>query len=98
MWKGIKKIISSNKFIHIFPTAVTVNNETITNPSDIANAFNNYFAEVTIDIQSSIIFSKKKYNDYLPPLNTESFIITPTGSTEVSKFISSLNQKKRSWT
>ena len=67
MWRGLKKIISSNKSNHIFSTAITVNNETITNPSDIANAFNNYFANVAIDIQSSIRLSKKKYYDYLPP-------------------------------
>ena len=48
MWRGKKKIISSNSSIQIFPTAITVNNETITNPSNIANAFNNYFAKVTI--------------------------------------------------
>ena len=41
MWIGIKKIISSNKSNHVFTTAFTVNNETITNTSDIANAFNN---------------------------------------------------------
>ena len=46
MWKGIKKIISSNNANYIFPTAITVNNETITNPSDVANAFNNYFTKV----------------------------------------------------
>ena len=85
MWKGIKKIISSNN---------SNNNETITNPSDIANAFNNYFAKVAIDIQSSIRFSKKKYYDYLPPLNIESFFITPTDSTEVSNMIYFLNQDK----
>ena len=67
MWTGIKKIISSNSSNHIFPTAITVNNETITNPSDIANAFNNYFAEVAIDIQSSSRFSKKKL--WLPPVH-----------------------------
>ena len=55
-------------------------------------AFNNYFVKVAIDIQSSIRFSKKKY-DYLLPLNIESFFITPTDSTEVSN-ISSLNQDK----
>ena len=65
----------------------------ITNPSDIVNAFNNYFAKVAIDIQSSIRFSKKKY-DYLPPLNIELFFITPTDSTEVSNIISSLNHDK----
>ena len=74
MWRGIKKIISSNNSNHVFLTAVTANNETITNPSDIANSFNNYFAKVALDIQSSIRFSKKKYYDYLPPLDIESFL------------------------
>ena len=94
MWIGIKKIISSNSSNHFFPIAITVNNGTITIPSDIANAFNNYFAKVTIDIQSSIRFSKKKDYDYLPPLNKESFFLTPTDSTEFSNIISSLNQNK----
>ena len=94
MWRGIKKIISSNNSNHTFPTALTANNETITNPSDITNAINNYFAKVAINIQSSIRFSKKKYYDYLPPLNIESFFLTPTDSTEVSNIIFSLNQNK----
>ena len=94
MWRGIKKIISSNNSNHIFLTAITVDNETITNPSDTTNAFNNYFAKVVIDIQSSIRFSKKKFYDYLPPLNIESFFLTPTDSIEVSNIIFSLNQNK----
>ena len=89
-----KENISSNSSNHTFPTAITVNNETITNPSDIANAFNNYFAKVAINIQSSIRFSKKKYYDYLPLLNIESFFLTPPDSTEVSNIIFSLNQNK----
>ena len=39
-------------------------------------------------------FLRKKYYDYLPPLNIESFFIIPTGSTEVFNIISSLNQDK----
>ena len=61
-------MISSNSSNHIFPTVITVNIETVTNPSDIANAFNNYFAKVAIDIQSSIRFCKKKYFNCLPTL------------------------------
>ena len=86
--------MSSNNSNYIFPTTTTVNKEAITNPSYIDNAFNNYLAKVAIDIQSYIRFSKKKYYDYLPPLNIESFFITPTDSTEVSNTISSLNQDK----
>ena len=42
MLKGIKK----NNSNHIFPNAITVNNETTTNPSDIDNAFNNYLLKL----------------------------------------------------
>ena len=89
MWRGRKKIISSDNSNHIFPTAITVNKETITNSSDIW-----HFDKVAIDIQFSIWFSKKKYYDYLPPINIESFFITAIDSTEVSNVISSLNQDK----
>ena len=42
--EGVKKIRSSNNSNHSFSTAITVNNETITNPFDeIANAFNSNF-------------------------------------------------------
>ena len=86
--------MSSNNSNYIFPTTTTVNKEAITNPSYIDNAFNNYLAKVAIDIQSYIRFSKKKYYDYLPPLNIESFFITLTDSTDVSNIISSLNKDK----
>ena len=91
MWKGIKKIISSSNSNHFFPIAI---NETITNPSDIVNTFNKYFAKIAIDIQSSIRFSKERYYDYLLPLIIESFFITSTDSSEVCNIISSLNQKR----
>ena len=41
-------------FLHnsyVFPTAITINNKIITNPSDIANVFNNYLSKVAIDFQ-----------------------------------------------
>ena len=90
MWREIKKIISSNNSTIFF---LLLSQLTITNPSNIANAFSNYFAKVAIYIQSSIRFFKKKY-DYLPPLNIETFFITPTDSTEASNIISSLNHDK----
>ena len=37
----------------------------ITNPSDIANAFNNYFAKIAIVVKSSLRIPKKKYFYYL---------------------------------
>ena len=44
-WKGIKSLISLKTVASNAPTVLSLDNgDTITNPYDIANAFNNYFA------------------------------------------------------
>ena len=46
-WKGIKSIISLKTVESNVPTVLSLDNvDTITNPCDIANSFNNYFASV----------------------------------------------------
>ena len=80
------KIICLHSFNHNSPIAITVNNETVTNRSDIANDFNDCFAKVGIVIESSIRFSKKRYFGYLPPLNVESLFISTTGITKFPTF------------
>ena len=44
-WKGIKSLISLKTVASKVPTVPSLDNgKTITNPYDIANTFNNYFA------------------------------------------------------
>ena len=46
-WKGIKSIISLKTVESNVPTVLSLDNvDTITNPYDIANSFNNYFVSV----------------------------------------------------
>ena len=46
-WKGIKSLISLKAVAFIVPTVLPLDNgDTITNPYDIANTFNNYFASI----------------------------------------------------
>ena len=46
-WKGIKSIISLKTVESNVLTVLSLDNvDTITNPYDIANSFNNYFASV----------------------------------------------------
>ena len=70
------------------------NNVTLTNPKDIANAFNNYFAKVALNVQSSIKYSKVNFEKFLPHINVDSFFISPTDNKEVSDIIKSLNDNK----
>ena len=46
-WKGIKSVISLKTVASIIPTVFSLDNgNTITNPYDIVNTFNNYFASI----------------------------------------------------
>ena len=46
-WKGIKSLISLKSVASSVPTVLSLDNgDTITNPYDIANTFNNYFASI----------------------------------------------------
>ena len=46
-WKGIKSLITLKSVASNVPTVLSLDNgDTITNPYDIANTFNNYFASI----------------------------------------------------
>ena len=47
MWKGIKSLISLKSVASNASTVLSLDNgDTITNPYDVANTFNNYFASI----------------------------------------------------
>ena len=57
-WKGIKSLTSLKTVASSIPTVLFLDNsDTITNPYDIANTFNNYFASIAET-------TKKKYKIY----------------------------------
>ena len=46
-WKGIKLLISVKTVASSIPTVLSLDNgDTITNPYDVANTFNNYFPSI----------------------------------------------------
>ena len=47
IWKGIKSLITPKSVASNVPTVLSLDNgDTITNPYDNANTFNNYFASI----------------------------------------------------
>ena len=65
-WKGIKSLISLNTVGSNVPTALSLDNgDTITNPYDIANTINNYFASIAETTKKSIKNSHRHFSDYL---------------------------------
>ena len=93
-WKGIKSLISNSECGLFIPQTIYSNGTTSSEPNDIANSFNSYFCTVTKEIQSSIRYSFKCFQDYLNCNFDMSFFISPTDSTEVSDIISNLTTDK----
>ena len=93
-WKGIKNLISLKTVSHSSPSSIYYNNKTVTSPFEIANAFNNYFSNIALDIQSSIKYSAKEFHEFLPPLSIKSFFLSPTDKNEIISIISALDSQK----
>ena len=61
-WKGIKLLISLKTVASSVPTTLSLDNvDTITNPYDIANRFNNYFAFIAETTKNGIKYSHKHF-------------------------------------
>ena len=96
-WKGIKSLISLKTVASNVPTVLSLDNgDTITNPYDIANTFNNYFASIAETTKKSIKYSLKHFSDYLSNESICTLFLQPTDREEIVDIISSLNFNKAS--
>ena len=96
-WKGIKSLINLKTATSRVPTVLYLGNGgTITNPYDIANTFNNYFASIAETTKKSIKYSHKHFSDYLSNKSSTTIFLQPTDKEEITNIISSLNSNKAS--
>ena len=96
-WKRIKSLISLKTVASGVPAVLTLDNgDTITNPYDIANTFNNYFASIAETTKKSIKYTHKHFSDYLSNESDSTIFLQPTDKEEIANIISSLNSNKAS--
>ena len=66
MERNLIPLINLKAAISRIPTVLSLDNgDTIMNPYDIANTFNNYFASIAENTKKSIKYSHKHFSDYL---------------------------------
>ena len=84
-WKGIKSLISLKTVASHVPTILSLDNgDTITNPYDIVNTFNNYFASIAETTKKSIKYSHKHFSDYLSNETSSTIFLQPTDKEELA--------------
>ena len=80
--------------ISTVPRTLSQGVNTTTNPCEINNVFNNYFASVAETAKQNINYSHKHFSEYLKHQCNNSIFIQPTDSEEIANIISSLNINK----
>ena len=91
MWKGIKSTITMTNVVSTVPITLSHGENTITNPWEIPNVFNNYIASVADTAKQNINYSHKHFSEYLKHQCNSSIFIQPTDHEEMANIISSLN-------
>ena len=94
IWKGIWQLITLKPKSKAHPNIVKVKGKDITNPIEIANAFNNFFINIGPNLSKTILESSKPFKNFLKNSSLNSFLVKPTSEDEVNKLISQLNKGK----
>ena len=85
-WSLINKIINKNKSNKNFPSAFSYNENDITDPYEIANKFNEYFANVGPKLAEKVPSSSLMFKSFMDNQNHyESFFVEPVTEDEVER-------------
>ena len=96
-WNQINEILSKKKKSAELPKYFVIGNKTITENTDIANCFNNFFCNIGPSLANTIISPcNKAYTDYMKQNITSSFSFDSVTTEHVAKLIRKLKSKSSS--
>ena len=88
MWKVLKTVMGTPRFMRDYPDHFVNNNVTISNKKDIANKFNNYFTNISPELSTDItVPTNASIYDYLRNRNNQNVFLTPVSEEEVIRTV-----------
>ena len=93
-WKIINELIGTKKKSQV--NSISENNQIITNPKDIASAFNSYFVNAGPNLARKINCKDKHFSDFLHSPSDTSIFFTPTDTHEIIEIVKSLKNSNSS--
>ena len=94
VWKGIKSLITLRQKSKEQPTKLSVNNKLISDQTEIANIFNDFFVNIGPTLSNKIGKTDISYTSFLTNRCLNSLYLKPTDKNEIMKLIAKLNQSK----
>ena len=95
-WRGIKGIIRMGENDKSNNISLMIENELVNDPTEVANEFNNYYANIAKKIQQSIYTQGQDFHKYLGSRSDKTFFISPTDKDEILDMINYINMNKAS--
>ena len=92
-WSGIKNIINIRSTVTSMPAAMMIDKKITSNPTDIAEGFNNYFSSVAEKLLPKNTPGSKHFSTYLQDPLKANFTFNPTDTVEVMSIIDSLGSE-----
>ena len=93
-WENINKLLNKKKGNDSHPTTFSNGNTIYTTPTQIANAFNNYFTNIGPSLAANIPATPRTAERLLPNFSTHnSLYLTPTTPYEVQNIIKKMKPK-----
>ena len=95
-WKLINEVINKRKSRLSMPQSFYSNGRSITDPTNIANEFCNYFTNIRPNLANRIPTVNSTYNSFLTDCVRESIFLKPTNVAELTEICQSLKSGKAS--
>ena len=92
--KGIQQLIMLKHKNKRQPNIIIAKGKDMTNPKNIANAFNNFFTNIGPSLSKTIVQSKKNFTNFLHNSSLNLFVLKPVTHDAVRKLVSQLNNRK----
>ena len=96
LWSGIRSILNVGKCKNSYLTSILNNNKSVDNPKDIANIFNNFFANIGKTTEKRIPRGSHSPLFYLRGNYSRSIFLSPVTSHEIWIFIGQMDVSKSS--
>lgn len=96
-WKGIKQLVTLKSKNSISPSEIhTPNGGILTNPKEIADEFNTFFANIGDKLSQAVPRADINFESFLPPPVSANLFLSPTTELEIQNIINGLNSNKSS--
>ena len=96
LWSGIRSILNVGKYKNSYVTSILNNNKSVDNPKDIANIFNNFFANIGKTTEKGIPRGSHSPLFYLRGNYSRSIFLSPVTSHEIWILIGQMDVSKSS--